>query len=168
MNVNFETSIKSLYGKPVEGQDGEPIRLGSLCVNALMGVYEDEKDLSGEEKVRRSLLAESLIKGVRGDTVTYKKVNIDSEDVVLLKKLANKMFPSPTLYTPIVRLLEGKTERKLTKEEISNNGTVEEEEEESDNEQLFGVVSNKRNDDQLLVIIPFVFKTPYTPFNRFQ
>ena len=119
MNIDFEAKIKNIYGGEILGEDEKPIRLGSLCVNALMGVFKDEENLKGEEKIRRTLLAEKLVKKSKGTTITFNKTSIDVEDIVLLKELSNKMFPSPTLYTSIVRLLEGKTERKL-----NINGTV--------------------------------------------
>ena len=112
MNINFNSQITNIFGGRMVGADDEPIRLGSLCVNALMGVFKDEEGLTGEEKIRRTLLAEKLIKKSKGEVITFATTSIDAEDVVLIKKLANKMFPSPTLYTPIVRMLEGKTESK--------------------------------------------------------
>jgi hypothetical protein len=118
MNIDFESKIKNIYGNEILGEDEKPIRLGSFCVNALLGVYEDEKDLAGNEKVSRTILAEKLVKKTKGTDVTYAKISLEAEDIVLLKSLSNKMFPAPSIYTAIVRLLEGKTERK-----ISRNGS---------------------------------------------
>jgi hypothetical protein len=131
LNINFEAKISNVYGNEILGEDNEPIRLGSLCVNALMGIFEDEKELDGNEKIRRTLMAERIVKRSKGATVTYARINLDAEDVVLLKKLSNKMFPSPAIYTAVVRLLEGKTERKISKNgEVAT--AVEEAEEEAE------------------------------------
>ena len=59
------------------------VTLKTICINSLMSGYEDEKNLSGEEKLKRGLLAERIY--------TAKKiVDLTVEELKLLKDLIGK------------------------------------------------------------------------------
>jgi len=106
MEISFDVFLKNFRGETVkhvkkEGEKEvvEDLSLKSACVEALMGVYQDEQALSGEDKIKRYALAEKIF--LEG------KVDLNAEDIALLKKLVAKMF-SPVVVGPAWRLLEGK------------------------------------------------------------
>ena len=41
MNIDFNTHLKSVYGADLIGSDTKVIRLGTVCVNALTGEFND-------------------------------------------------------------------------------------------------------------------------------
>lgn len=88
MQRNFATTIKNLDGKPLKEGDKE-VTIGSLAVNALLTPYDDERNLSGEDKVKRFKLAQR-IHGATGE------IEIQSEEISLLKSLIAKA------YTPLI------------------------------------------------------------------
>ena len=65
--------------------DGPEITLRAVSMTALTGVYEDERNLSGDEKVKRWMLAVKLKRA--GDSV-----DLVSEEIVLIKKLIGKAY----------------------------------------------------------------------------
>ena len=73
-----ELVVKSLQG--VVHETGKNITLKSVCVNALLGTYPDEKNISGVKKCERATLAEKIF-------LTKDKVRIVSDDITLLKRL---------------------------------------------------------------------------------
>lgn len=62
-----------------------PYTLRAICVQALMGIFDDERGLSGEEKLARYELALRINKA-------EEPVELKAEDVALLKKLIAKGF----------------------------------------------------------------------------
>ncbi len=97
MKVNLVAELKSLDGSAIVGTDGNPAVLKGVIVDALMAVFQDEPNLSGEEKMKRFLLAEKVYNGVG---------EYSAEEVALMKKLIGKA------YTPIIvgqawKILEG-------------------------------------------------------------
>lgn len=68
---------------------GRELSLASTCCNALLAAHEDERALSGEDKVKRWKLAQR-IHDATGE------IDIASEEVSLLKTLLAKS------YTPLV------------------------------------------------------------------
>lgn len=65
MNIDFNTHLKSVYGADLIGPDTKVNRLGTVCVNALTGVFEDEKNLSGDD---------NAVAGVDMDTLLNQKI----------------------------------------------------------------------------------------------
>jgi hypothetical protein len=82
------------------GNDGTEttITLKSVCINALLAQYPNEKDLSGVEKFRRFDLARQINSGVEEMPV---------EDVSLLKDLVGKAF-MPIVVGSAWELMDGK------------------------------------------------------------
>lgn len=100
------TSITNLDGSAVVDDKGAPINLTvrSICVNSLMaplGQDEQAKPDSGEEKVRREVLA----RHVQDKDDKYK---LTAEDIVLIKRLVNRNYPSPLVVSQVWRVLEEK------------------------------------------------------------
>lgn len=83
MNVNFDATINDLAGNAVV-ENGKPVTLGSLCSIALLGSYEDERQLSGDKKVLRFKLAQQVYDGGF--------VDLKAEDIAELKLVVAKAF----------------------------------------------------------------------------
>lgn len=80
MKVNFSASIVDLDGKPL----ADDLTLGSMATNALMGGFEDERALPGEDKAKRLKLA-LRIHGAG-------EVDLSAEEIALIKKLIAKAY----------------------------------------------------------------------------
>lgn len=100
MAIDFDQKIVALDGTTVMDEKGQPIviTIGTVCINALMNPQPgDEADL-GEDKIKRNLLAEHILK--RDD---YK---FSVEELALLKKRVNKANPSPLVVRQTWEALE--------------------------------------------------------------
>ena len=75
---------KNLMGQDIL-VDGPPFTLRTVCQNALVAVYQDEQQLSGEDKLSRWELAVKIKKAVDPCELT-------TEEVVLVKKLIGKAY----------------------------------------------------------------------------
>lgn len=96
MRLDFSTTLLGLDGKPLKEGDKE-VRLGEFCATALLTPYQDEKELSGDEKVKRFKIAEKIYNGGEQD--------LTIEEAALLKKLVAKAF-APLIVGRIYGLLE--------------------------------------------------------------
>lgn len=84
MKRNTTAAIKTLTGEPIK--DGQAdLTLGAVATNALLMPYEDERNLSGDEKVKRFKLAQR-IHDAAGE------VDISAEEITLLKSLIAKAY----------------------------------------------------------------------------
>lgn len=97
MNRDFSVKMVSLDGKEELIENGKPLLAKQIVCNALLGSYEDEK-LSGEDKVRRYLLAQKIY---NSDST----VEVSSEDISLLKQLVAKLY-TPLIVGQVYQLLE--------------------------------------------------------------
>lgn len=97
MQRNFTAPIKNLDGKPLKEGDRE-VTIGSIAVNALLTPYEDERNLSGDDKVKRFRLAQS-IHDADGE------IEVTVEQVALLKSLIAKAY-SPLIVGQAWAILE--------------------------------------------------------------
>lgn len=98
---NFEEVLNDLDGAPIPdpfAMQGSRVdlTLGRACRHALCWNFQDEQNLSGEEKFRRGKLALEISEG----TATIK-----AEEVVLLKKCIAKLF-SPLVVLRAFNLLD--------------------------------------------------------------
>lgn len=97
MPSELQTKLNAVRDLLIQSKQQEAIRLlGELCVappaatvrrvccDALVAAFDDERNLAGEEKVKRFLLAQKLM--------AAEEVDLTSEDVSLLKKLVAKGF----------------------------------------------------------------------------
>jgi len=122
MKIDFNQELKDVEGKSLStptkykindrtgelsiGDDGQyiileksPIKLSTICINALMSNKQNE-DISGEEKVSRYILA-SKIKQSKG------LCEVSSEEIVKIKQLIGT-FMSTMIVGASFNLLEGK------------------------------------------------------------
>ena len=88
MKINFDTILTNLNGQALKDEKDEPTSLKTVAVNALMQPYPDERELSGEDKLKRFSIALLIQPG--GD------IDLNAEQVSLIKKLIGK------LYTPLI------------------------------------------------------------------
>lgn len=76
-----------------------PLTLRVACCGAIMGVYKDETELSGQEKTRRYCLARKIYEDPCPD--------LASEDIALIKQLIAKRYYA-SVVGPAWQMLEGK------------------------------------------------------------
>ncbi len=115
MKVQVDTVLrdmddKDIFEKVPSGQqnlmgqdilvDGQPLTLSKVAVNALVGSYQDEQGISGDEKVKRWQLAMKI----RGQ----EEIDLAAEDIALIKKLIGKAY-GPVIVGQAFLLLEAKT-----------------------------------------------------------
>jgi hypothetical protein len=84
MRIDFKRPLFDFSGEILRDGD-KPLVLGGVAVNALMGVYPDEQNLDGGEKVHRYRLATSIY-GANGP------LDVPVEDIAMCKKLIGKGF----------------------------------------------------------------------------
>lgn len=87
MKIDFDVKFQTLDGKAITMNEKEAT-LKDVTIEALMGLLEEEKGISGEEKFKRYELAMKI----KGGGI----VDISVDDVSLIKRLIGKMF------TPLV------------------------------------------------------------------
>lgn len=78
------TGEKNLMGQDIM-KDGPVVTLKTVAINALVAIFQDEANISGEEKVKRWELAIRIKKGPDSMEMT-------AEEVSLVKKLIAKMY----------------------------------------------------------------------------
>lgn len=129
MNLNFKAPINDYDGtsikvsnavkanpeQGIEAKDAEFMTLGSMAIQALNTVREQEADMSAEDKIHRatlSMLIFNAYKNGENDGI----VDVDQKDIVLMKELMNSIFtPLPlmrafNLFDPKVEDVSSKTE----------------------------------------------------------
>ena len=96
------SEIRNLEGEVFTQQDGEAVTLGNICVQALSVPSQDEtpKDKGAKFKLAVDLHGKS-------------DVDLESEDIVLIKECLAKLGISNILYGRAVELLEGKSNGKV-------------------------------------------------------
>jgi len=97
MKINFNQAIKNIKGEVVKD-----LTLKSVSVEALLATFEDERSLSGEEKVKRFVLA-TRIESNSND------MDFKVEDVAKIKQLIGKGY-GPLVVGQAWEMLEGKLE----------------------------------------------------------
>lgn len=84
MKFAWDTPLTDLSGHAISNEQGEPIMLGGLVVNALM--TQDRKELDGAAKFARFRLA----------TLVAESKDIDVTDAALIKEVVgNVLTPLP-------------------------------------------------------------------------
>lgn len=85
--ADFSIALTQLSGEPFRDASGtvQETTLGTVAEVALLASYPDEANLSGEEKVRRYMLAKR-IRSAKGDLA------LTAEEIALVKKLIARAF----------------------------------------------------------------------------
>ena len=91
-----------------EGEDGttEILRLGDICVNALMATLQDDNSADGTVKLKRFNLARKIKGRIDED---YQSVQINSKNKTMILDMAGKVY-STMIYGRLHEALEGTTE----------------------------------------------------------
>lgn len=89
--IDFSQALKALNGEDMkmmnpDGSVGGVLKLSEVCSNALLSGYEDEKNLSAEEKVKRFKLAHKVFEAG--------EIELASEEATLIRKVVNKKYPT--------------------------------------------------------------------------
>lgn len=90
MKIKPYIEIEDMDGQPMPGgteKDSKMFTLKTACINGLYAQFEDEKNLSGEEKIKRYNLAEKIYSAKDKD-----EVDLKAEEITLLKKLIAKAY----------------------------------------------------------------------------
>ncbi len=103
MKVDFNQKILNLEGKPMRNKMNKEITLEYICAQVLCMFAE--KDVTGQERFKRFILAEKIIKH-DGD------LDLPVEDVALLKELIGKTY-IPLIVGRAFRILEENNEKKV-------------------------------------------------------
>jgi hypothetical protein len=99
VKIDFAQPIKGLDGVALKGEDGKELTLAATCTNAVLANFQDEANLSGDDKVKRYDLALAI-------HASTEPLDLKVEDVALAKKLVAKLF-GPLVVGQAWRLLEG-------------------------------------------------------------
>lgn len=83
--INWNEELKLLSGEPVVMNE-KPASLRTCVINALGAGFEDERQLDGEEKLKRFKLSMKLFNDENFCT--------NSSDVELMKKCVAKAYPA--------------------------------------------------------------------------
>lgn len=100
MKIKISTILKNIYGEPLKSPRKKPQSKGSekpeenldltlreIMVNSLLSEFQDEKGLSGEDKLKRYRLAMNI-----QDAMV--EIDLDSKQVVEIKGLIAKGWSS--------------------------------------------------------------------------
>ena len=109
LGTDFNLPILDINDVPIqsEGEDGamETLRLGDVCVNALMATLQDDNS-DGIQKLKRFHLARKIKGRVDED---YQAVQINSKNKTMILDMAGKVY-STMIYGRLHEALEGTTE----------------------------------------------------------
>ena len=109
LGTDFTLPILDINDVPIqsEGEDGamETLRLGDVCVNALMATLQDDNS-DGIQKLKRFNLARKIKGRVDED---YQAVQINSKNKTMILDMAGKVY-STMIYGRLHEALEGTTE----------------------------------------------------------
>jgi hypothetical protein len=98
MKVNLQQTLKDFSGNEMK-QGENPLMLSSLCIDALLGTYNDER-ITGEEKVARFGTAQKIYQA-------QNECDLTADEVVKLKTLTGKAY-GPLIVGTLWPILEGK------------------------------------------------------------
>ena len=104
MELDLNQVLKSLNGSDITsppeegGEERKPFLMRTVCINALLEPRPEDKNLTGEKKVKRYHLAMEIYK-------TKGKIDLSIDDIKLLKDLIGKM-PSPLIVGQAFNILD--------------------------------------------------------------
>lgn len=107
VRINFNQPLHTVYGEVMEN-DGIPITLGTICVNALLA---PEKDLKADEALKRHTLAQKIAGKVEKteegiDAPSHNEIEVSVKQRALLQDLIAKNY-APSIHGAAHHLLEG-------------------------------------------------------------
>ncbi len=109
LGIDFNAPILDMNDAEIqsEGEDGavETLRLGDVCVNALMATLQDDTS-DGTQKLKRFNLARKIKGRIDED---YQSVQVNSKNKTMILDMAGKVY-STMIYGRLHEALEGTTE----------------------------------------------------------
>ena len=84
MKINFDVEMKDFSGKTINSQDNKPVTLKDICINALMGVLESDKTLTGNQKFELYIVAKNIHAGG--------VVDIGINDIKIIQDRVDKIY----------------------------------------------------------------------------
>ena len=97
MIIDFNQQLTNIVsGQPMVDGDKQKVTLCNVCLEALMSVYADEKDLNVEKKMSRYDFALKIREG---------KVDITAPEVAVLVELINKRWGT-IVAAPSIKMLQ--------------------------------------------------------------
>ena len=86
MKISLNTKIKTLNDEVIKDEKDKPLTFAKIFINALMGGYEDEKNLNGNDKFIRYQLAQKI------NRQKDKTAELTLEEARLLKEVVGKGY----------------------------------------------------------------------------
>lgn len=101
MIVLLGKELKDFEGTTIDSTptDSTPVTAGKIATNALLATFQDEPQLSGEDKLLRWELAVKIKN-------TPDPIELTAEEISLIKKLVGKAY-SPMIVGQTWKILEG-------------------------------------------------------------
>ncbi len=96
--ADIPADVQTKLAEAIEKEAGKDLTLSSVCTSALMGVYDDDKNISDDERVARMELARRIHKGG--------VVDIEPKDRDRIKPLIKKRFGGILIPVVSCELLE--------------------------------------------------------------
>jgi len=115
MKVLLNQTLADIEGKTIrEGgeEKGVEFTLKKIVINALLGNYQDEVNLSGEEKLKRWEMALTI-------KTAESTLDLKSEDIALIKKLIAKLY-AVTIVGQAWKMLE----KEVVEEYVDKKGSI--------------------------------------------
>ena len=103
--INFNAPVLDMNDNPISAGENEDLRLGNLCVSALMAPLDDGAD--GIQKLKRFNLAKKIQGSVNGDAFSTLRLNSKNKKTIL--DLAEKAYQT-LMYARLYEALEGTTD----------------------------------------------------------
>ena len=101
MEVIFERELKDLDGNDIPDQQGKPTTLRNIATNSIVAMFQDEKNIGGEEKLKRWDLALKVKN-------TSDPVSLTVEELALVKNMVAKAYGTLIVGQAWKMLEEGK------------------------------------------------------------
>ena len=98
MKIDFNIVLRDMDGEILVAENGKEATLKGAAINALLGVFQDESTLSGEDKLKRWEIA---VKVKESDLTTEFTI----EELVVIKKMIGKAY-APIIVGQAWKLLE--------------------------------------------------------------
>jgi hypothetical protein len=99
MTIDLTQALKTVKGDTIKDESGNPLTLRDIIITALNAPDATLKEGSGKEKLRRFHLAENVWKA-------EKEITLSSEDVVLIKTVIDRTYPSSLIVGQAWEMIE--------------------------------------------------------------
>lgn len=94
--INFDAQLFDLDNNPIVGPDGKNITLGKISADSLLMLSDDDRAMTGEEKVARYELAKRVLHGT---------LALKAEEIAKLKSTIGKHY-APIIVGQAWKLLD--------------------------------------------------------------